>query len=823
MPPKVSEDTAMNNAKINKKTRGFSMIEVLIAVVVLGFGLMALAALQTSIIRSSAETKTQTVALQLAKDKVEDLRSFQTLAGYQALTSGNDTVIESAVNYARTWTVTRFGYQPSVGVFAAIANLTGATPAADGGGVGYTANNEYKRVAVRVTWTDANGASQSIGIEDAIGALSPGDGAKVILNNTATSEPRYPRVLIRDPSLAEGVIPIALGGDASTAATNPRPEVISQDNNSSVVETRFDVLTYKGTGIATVQQRVETAIVGCTCTRSAGTQTAYRPTYWNGFRYVPPKLFASVPVSVPASNVTQSSLCTACCRDHHDPASADGPKYDARRNSHDHYLSSDLATVVNTGNYSESCRMIRVDGIFRTATDTYNDYFNLLETDNSAATTTIADYIPTASSTARYRTFVLDYLRQRFVNNVTPSTYNDSLNATSIAALEDAPTPSINAPASISINESTAPRWLHARGLYIDHLGTEALKLIADIKEDCITNSCTSAVRETRLLSALPFTSINVTEISNWKSTTSANVASTTAIKMDNTIGFASSLNQLAPVKGKVLLGSAPVNAATAKAVADIGPSNSGLALTNPIDSGDVITNVPDSADTTDIQDFVIGATNVVPNPNGGFFWTEILGASEVVVASNFPYVGFNPSTSLTNCAPDGGTLVNPYKCTTAPADALGVATRMTIGNYNREVSAENSTVQPLNTCTSAPNNNNGLLSDRTGMPYQIKYDVISVVSDNGSAVIGAAAVSNANALGPYPTGEYTEVLITPVNASNKISFTLGNKVYLCPSNYPFPSSPSDSQCSGNGNNKVPIWSTTYMACPIGFTVPSDP
>ena len=60
----------MKNYPRNRKVRGFSMIEVLIAVVVLGFGLMALAALQTSIIRSSAETKAQTVALQLAKDKV---------------------------------------------------------------------------------------------------------------------------------------------------------------------------------------------------------------------------------------------------------------------------------------------------------------------------------------------------------------------------------------------------------------------------------------------------------------------------------------------------------------------------------------------------------------------------------------------------------------------------------------------------------------------------------------------------------------------------------------------------------------------------------
>jgi hypothetical protein len=474
--------------------------------------------------------------------------------------------------------------------------------------------------------------------------------------------------------------------------------------------------------------------------------------------------------------------------------------------------------------------MIRVDGIFRTATDANNDYFNLLETDNNSATTSIPDYLPTAAGTARYKTFVLDYLKQRYVNNGNSNTYNTPLNATSVAALEETPTPSINAPASISINASTAPRWLHARGLYIDYLSDEAKQMIADIKADCQATGCTSEARETKILSALPFTSINVTEISNWKSTTSADVDSTVSIKMDNTIGFADSLNQLAPVKGKVLLGSGPVNAATAKAVANIGPSNSGLALANPIDDGDISTNVPDSADTTDAQNFVIGDTVVDPNPNGGFFWAEILGAPEVVVASNSPYLGFNPSTSLTNCGPAGANNeVNPYKCTTAPADALGVATVMTIGNYNREVDASYSTVKPLNTCTT----NNA--TDRTGMPYQIKQDVISVVSskldiitdtwvNTGANIVLPPSVTNNNLLGPYPIGEYSQVLITPINKEDKITFTLGNQTYLCPSNYPFPTNPSNSECSnGSPDTRIPIWSKTYVACPTGFAVPSNP
>jgi hypothetical protein len=147
------------------------------------------------------------------------------------------------------------------------------------------------------------------------------------------------------------------------------------------------------------------------------------------------------------------------------------------------------------------------------------------------------------------------------------------------------------------------------------------------------------------------------------------------------------------------------------------------------------------------------------------------------------------------------------------------LATTVTIGNYNRQVSATDSTVQPLNTCTPTT-------TDRTGLPYQVKYDVTSVVSDSASPIpsIGTITVSNINALGGYPTGEYSQVLISPINASNKITFTLGNKTYLCPSNYPFPANPSNSQCTnGSPDSREPIWSATYVACPSGFTVPSNP
>ena len=71
---------------MHRAGRGFSLLEVLIAVVILSFGLLALATLQLSLFKSSAASKAQSAALSLAKDKIESMRSFQTLDDYVALT-----------------------------------------------------------------------------------------------------------------------------------------------------------------------------------------------------------------------------------------------------------------------------------------------------------------------------------------------------------------------------------------------------------------------------------------------------------------------------------------------------------------------------------------------------------------------------------------------------------------------------------------------------------------------------------------------------------------------------------------------------------------
>ena len=201
------------------------------------------------------------------------------------------------------------------------------------------------------------------------------------------------------------------------------------------------------------RSRVETIVAGCTCSYDnapASITRGKRPTYWNGLRYaVPVDATYAPPAGEDPDAEVQSSQCKVCCRDHHDPDGVDGAFFDPRRGGHEtHQLydsaSGELSVAADTGTYTEACRLIRVDGVFRVAADMYDDYMNLLETDNGASDA-LSDYVPTAAATTHYQNFVLDYLEKKFVNGST-STYNTVLDpaGTDVTALEEAY--SINAP-----------------------------------------------------------------------------------------------------------------------------------------------------------------------------------------------------------------------------------------------------------------------------------------------------------------------------------------------------------------------------------------
>ena len=94
---------AMN---LSIRSKGFSLVEVLIALLILSISLLALAGLMMTTTRNSSFGGHMTEASTFAQDKLEQLR----VSPWAGIASGNDTALGSTgITYTRTWTVTPNG------------------------------------------------------------------------------------------------------------------------------------------------------------------------------------------------------------------------------------------------------------------------------------------------------------------------------------------------------------------------------------------------------------------------------------------------------------------------------------------------------------------------------------------------------------------------------------------------------------------------------------------------------------------------------------------------------------------------------------------
>jgi type IV pilus assembly protein PilV len=89
--------------KVFKRSNGFSLIEVIIALFILAVALLALAGLMVSTTKNNSFGGHMTEASTFAQDKVEELK----VSSWGNVVSGADTRAGSTgINYSRTWTVT---------------------------------------------------------------------------------------------------------------------------------------------------------------------------------------------------------------------------------------------------------------------------------------------------------------------------------------------------------------------------------------------------------------------------------------------------------------------------------------------------------------------------------------------------------------------------------------------------------------------------------------------------------------------------------------------------------------------------------------------
>ena len=132
------------------KVQGFSLIETLIAAVIVAVAMLGLGKLQGITLLNSADSRMKTHALNLAQEKIEALRMFANQSTYTGLACGactDSNLLGANANFNRTWKISSC---PSLVV-----------------------TSTCKKVSVKVTWTDPQGTEQAVQLTSYIAEADP--------------------------------------------------------------------------------------------------------------------------------------------------------------------------------------------------------------------------------------------------------------------------------------------------------------------------------------------------------------------------------------------------------------------------------------------------------------------------------------------------------------------------------------------------------------------------------------------------------------------------------------------------------------------------
>ena len=631
-----------------RRTSGFNLIEVMVAVVILATGMLALAALQGALARNSADTKARSAVMAALSSRMSEIRQAPPASG-------------------KTWTMSD-AWVSAAAAQAGSSDLqvVETIAAYRWNGTGYVTTSvtspasTFTRATLQASWTGAGGAKTLTLASDLSGSMY-GLGSGYPVPDPNGSAAKAPIVRQGNPSKMAGVIPIVTGNQA-TAASNPQPIIEGADSNLRV-GTSFDVLNYvpESDTSAIITKRFQTQVIKCRCKYGASGYSvagkAQWPAVWNGTTYeVYAGSGAATGVSAnagedPAYDGTakggkkgdgreQSEQCTECCRDQHDDAgTAAEAKYDPEGtgvSKYDYNKSTGALTVqtnVSVGTYVAACRVVKVDGLWRTTADMYQRSYGLLETTADVNGTQAKSGIPSTAATGAYQAYVKDYL-STYTKTSTTAPGTPQATYDGIAAL--------NAPTTITIAtpSTTDYRYLHGRGLYVDYLTGKAQIAIAkcDGKSGTAYTEC--------LLPMLPFTTINLTEIAKW-TPSDPNVL---AVNTNNTLYF----NVTEPSGGRT----AGIKGGTATSNTESRKSNSGVAVSDDI-AGAVDKNGDETA-ASDSQHFTVGGGGGGSSGNN-YFWMRLIGA------------GSSPRLQHT-LGPDCGKPGSDFQCTsssTLPQDDI--------------------------------------------------------------------------------------------------------------------------------------------------------
>ncbi len=560
---------------------GFGLIEVLIALVVVAFGLLSLASLQVGFLSGGSEAKARSLALNLGQQKLDDLRSFEQLTtggvgifGFDEISAddaggaedpdGNlliaaESVNLSGVEFDLSWAVTDYYIPPGTAIDQS------PVPTWDTTNWGTQPSRpDYKLAAVTIEWTDRDGTTQSETLTGTITASSPSSSGRTVTPPSAGVKPEVPYTPGTRPEI------VAVDDGTNTRETTlPDPDV-SQNNEFTV--TRFDEITYDTYNI--MQSRTNFITANCECNKESANADAYTPVLQ---ALVGLELGDMIAKRVGSRINTgqsgqQSQYCQICCRDHHDKT--DEKPYDPFRpdltdgnenfptgidGDHSHtYPDADgnlIAANADNNIYLESCRFAFINGNLNLLQDWYLEDLTILE----------HTWLDTDANYNAYAQYVKDFAAA-YVDAIAGAPICDDTDTVTDYSGYTRPSVAVDfteQPTPLELAKGTTTNFI-ARGIYVDRMESG---LLNEIK-------CQKAANEP-YLHLIPFHEVNVTKLAAWGVSDPASASVTSEPLEDGASHSRGVLTVPTDSKGTFYLR------------ASVEESNTGLTDTMPIDWDD--------------------------------------------------------------------------------------------------------------------------------------------------------------------------------------------------------------------------------------------
>lgn len=216
--------------------RGFTIIEALIALIVMAFGMLSLAGMQVMLSRNGDFAKQRAEAMRLAQDRLERLRAYDGIGS--GTIDWNNLPIAAETFSGNTNTT-----------FTVSGALAGAT------------TDAFRPLTVTASWVDRTGTTQTVTLASVVSKTDP-EKIGLVSNPLPLNQP------LKRPKNRNINIPIPavdLGGGQSATQFNPNFAIVYSNTTGNVVQ----LCTLANIANATAAQ-INAAISGGQCTTVTG-------------------------------------------------------------------------------------------------------------------------------------------------------------------------------------------------------------------------------------------------------------------------------------------------------------------------------------------------------------------------------------------------------------------------------------------------------------------------------------------------------------------------------------------------------------------------